>query len=92
MQQQIPYIYEKETELLQWTPVQFVDAVLAAVNESAHSALDRLEQEMGSLVADSQPEIKAEKVGAFCIRFCPCSKLSLAGFRDFQQPPACWNR
>jgi hypothetical protein len=39
-----PYLFERETEILGFTPLSFVDAIINAVNQMAHSSMESLQE------------------------------------------------
>jgi hypothetical protein len=61
-----PYLFERETEILGFTPLSFIDQVVNVVNESAHRTILQLQQtidldeEMNSALSTDEAEQASE--------------------------------
>lgn len=50
------YLYERETELLGFTPLSFIDQSIHIINHHAHTGLDALQEYIEKQLGDSSIE------------------------------------
>lgn len=65
----VPYMFERETEALGFTPLTFIDTMINAVNEYTHSVLDSVQDLVDSELPDMEKEQEKELV-RFMLLLC----------------------
>jgi hypothetical protein len=65
------YLFERETQFLQFTPISFIDKVIDLANRQAHYSLDRLQDYIDEQIGEC-PENERVSV----------SKMAMDGLND----------